>query len=148
MPRDRASIFAGSDWVASNRAAEISGTVAPGANGTFTFSFHGPTGDACVPGVYKEYFGVVQEGTAWFSDNGQGGPPDDQIEALIELDPADGSGSGSAVGSDGSSGDPGAGSGDGGPGNATGGCAAGGSGGAGALVLLAACALTLRRRRR
>jgi Synergist-CTERM protein sorting domain-containing protein len=91
QPRDRASIFAGSDWVSANRPAEIHGTVAPNTDGTFAFSFHGPTGAACVPGVYKEYFGVVQEGSAWFSDNGQGGPPDDQIEALIELvapDPA------------------------------------------------------------
>ena len=64
-----------------------SGTVAPGANGTFSFAFHGPTGAACVPGTYHEYFGVVQEGVAWFSDNGQGGPPDNQIEALIELVP-------------------------------------------------------------
>src|SRR5205807_3938505 len=89
MPRDRASIFAGSDWVAPNRAAAISGTVAPNADGTFAFSFHGPTGAACVPGTYHEFFGVVQEGVAWFSDNGQGGPPDNQIEALVELVPGD-----------------------------------------------------------
>ena len=88
-PRDRASIFAGSDWVQSDRAAEIKNTVAPGANGTFAFSFHGPTGADCKPGTYKEYFGVVQEGVAWFSDNGQGGPPDNQIEALIDLEPGD-----------------------------------------------------------
>src|SRR5205807_1180190 len=48
-PRDRASMFAGSDWPAANRAAEISGSVAPGSNGTFKFSFHGPVGAACVP---------------------------------------------------------------------------------------------------
>ncbi len=86
MPRDRASIFSGSDWLAPDRAA-TSGAVAPNADGTFTFSFHGPTGAACVPGTYHEFFGVVQEGAAWFSDSGQGGPPDNQLEALIDLVP-------------------------------------------------------------
>jgi hypothetical protein len=85
MQRDRKSIFAGANWLAPNRAAAINGTVAPGANGTFSFAFDGPTGAACVPGSYHEFFGVVQEGVAWFSDNGQGGPPDNQIEALIDL---------------------------------------------------------------
>ena len=105
--RDRASIFAGADWVSSSRAAEIKNTVAPGANGTFAFTFYGPTGADCKPGTYKEYFGVVQEGTAWFSDNGQGGPPDNQIEALIDLEPGDpagdmggGGGGGGATGGD------------------------------------------------
>src|SRR5205807_5214185 len=104
MPRDRASIFAGSDWVAPNRAAAISGTVAPNADGTFSFSFHGPTGAACVPGTYHEFFGLVQEGVAWFSDRGEGGPADDVLEAVIDLQPGDpGSGSGSgSQGSDGS----------------------------------------------
>jgi MYXO-CTERM domain-containing protein len=87
MPRDRASIFSGADWLASNRAAAISGTVAPGADGTFTFTFYGPTGAACKPGMYHEYFGVVQESVAWFSDTGEGGPPDNQLEALIDLQP-------------------------------------------------------------
>ena len=94
-PRDRASIFSGSDWSAPNRPAAISGTVAPGANGTFSFTFNGPTGAACVPGTYEEYFGIVQDGASWFSDAGNSGPADDQIEALIELVPATGSNAGS-----------------------------------------------------
>jgi len=141
MPRDRASIFAAS-WPAPNRAAAIAGTVAPNGDGTFAFSFTGPTGAACVPGTYKEYFGVVQEGVAWFSDNGQGGPPDDQIEAVIQLVAGDGSGSGSGSGSgDGS----GSGSGSGGDvmQKHLGGCSAGG-GGPAALI---AIALVLVRRR-
>lgn len=85
MPRDRVSIFAGRDWSTAHRAAAISGTVAPNANGTFAFSFHGPTGAACVPGTYREFFGLVQEGVTWFSESGQGGPPDNQLEALINL---------------------------------------------------------------
>ena len=162
MPRDRTSVFAGSDWVAPNRAAQIQGTVAPGANGTFAFAFDGPTGADCVPGVYDEHFGVVQEGTAWFSDNGQGGPPDDQIEALIQLVPGDGTGS-DGGGSDGSGGGGTAGgggsngsdmSGDGGSASAPGdmkmgGCSAagGGAGGALGLVFVVGAALGTRRRR-
>jgi len=130
MPRDRTSMFAGSDWPANNRAAAVTGSVAAGADGVFSFSFHGPTGAACVPGKYHEHFGLVQENVAWFSDNGEGGPSDDQIEAYIELVPGDGSSGG--------------GGGDGGSGDATGGCSTGGGGaGIGALIAL----LALRRRR-
>ncbi len=89
MPRDRTSMFAGSDWIAANRAAAISGTVAPNANGTFAFTWQGPTGAACMPGTYHEHFGLVEEGVSWFSDAGAGGPADDQIEALIQLVPGD-----------------------------------------------------------
>ena len=127
MQRDRASIFAGSDWLASNRAAAIKGTVAPGADGTFAFAFDGPTGSACVPGEYHEFFGVVQEGVAWFSDNGQGGPPDNQIEALIDLVPGDpatgdmGGGGGSGGSGGGDDGGVSGGGGAGGGGDGTGG---------------------------
>ncbi|MEO8552737.1 MAG: MYXO-CTERM sorting domain-containing protein [Kofleriaceae bacterium] len=142
-PRDRESIFAGADWDAPNRAA-ASGTVAPGANGTFTFAFDGPTGAACVPGTYHEHFGLVQDGTAWFSDNGGGGPPDDQIEALIELVPGDG-----MTGSDGGSNTSGGGE-DGGTGGGTGnqsvGCNAGGASGLGSLLLVGLAVVRRRRR--
>ncbi|MGZ3428151.1 MAG: hypothetical protein ACXVCV_15960, partial [Polyangia bacterium] len=40
-----------------------------------------------MPGQYHEFFGVVQEGVAWFSDAGQGGPADNDIEAWINLVP-------------------------------------------------------------
>jgi hypothetical protein len=73
MPRDRASMFAGADWPATNRAAAIQGTVAVGRDGTFAFSCHVPNGAACVLGTNHEHFGLMQEGVAWFSDNGQGG---------------------------------------------------------------------------
>jgi uncharacterized protein (TIGR03382 family) len=84
MPRDRESMFADDQWLSPDRPAAIDGTVAPGDDGTFSFSFQGPTGDACVPGTYHEHFGIVQENVGWFSD-----PPEDQIEALIQLVPAD-----------------------------------------------------------
>jgi hypothetical protein len=123
MPRDRKSMFAGSEWAAPDRPAAITGTVAPGANGTFTFTLHAPTGAACVAGTYHEHFGVVQENVAWFSDDSQGGPADDQIEAVIDLQPGDGN----PVGSDSS-------------GDASGGCSTGGTPG---MLLWLASALGL-----
>jgi hypothetical protein len=81
QPRDRTSVFADASWVAPNRPAAVSGTVPPG--GTYTFAF-----DLAAPkttGQFDEYFGVVQDGVAWFSDPGQGGPPDNQLEANITV---------------------------------------------------------------
>lgn len=81
QPRDRVSLFADSTWVSDNRAAQVTGTVAPGDTFEFKFDFHAPP----TPGSYQEYFGVVEDGVAWFSDPGQGGPPDDDIEANITV---------------------------------------------------------------
>ena len=78
-PRDRASAFADSSWMATNRPVGVSGTVAPGASYKFTFDLHAPA----KPGTYLEYFNLVEEGVAWFSDPGQGGPVDDDLEANI-----------------------------------------------------------------
>ncbi len=81
QPRDRASKFADSTWLSDNRAAGVTGTVAPGQTFEFKFDFHAPP----TPGTYTEYFGLVQDGVAWFSDPGQGGPPDNDIEANITV---------------------------------------------------------------
>ncbi|MFO0758111.1 MAG: GH25 family lysozyme [Byssovorax sp.] len=81
QPRDRASDFHASDWLAPNRLAAVDGTVAPGDSYTFKFTFKAPN----KPGTYYEYFGMVQEGVHWFSDPGQAGPPDDQLEAQIQV---------------------------------------------------------------
>ena len=81
QPRDRASVFVGADWLSPSRLSAVKGTIAPGANFKFTFTFHAPE----KPGTYKEYFGVVQEGVAWFSAPGQGGPADDVYEAQIKV---------------------------------------------------------------
>jgi hypothetical protein len=79
QPRDRSSAFTDGSWIAANRLDGVSGSVAPGGSYTFKFDFHAPS----KPGTYLEYFGVVQESVAWFSDPGQGGPPDDDLEAQI-----------------------------------------------------------------
>jgi MYXO-CTERM domain-containing protein len=86
QPRDRASAFADATWIAPNRPAGVNGTVAPG--GTYKFEFDLAAPDQ--PGVYDEFFGVVEEGVAWFSDSGQGGPADDQIEVKIQVVASDG----------------------------------------------------------
>jgi hypothetical protein len=86
QPRDRASAFADPTWVADNRPARVSGTVAPGGTYKFTFDLKAPD----KPGTYDEFFGVVEEGVAWFSDPGQGGPPDNDLEVKIQVVAAEG----------------------------------------------------------
>jgi hypothetical protein len=81
QPRDSASKFADSTWLSDNRAAGVTGTVMPGGTFEFKFDFHAPP----TPGTYTQYFNLVQDGVAWFSDPGQGGPPDDDIEANITV---------------------------------------------------------------
>ncbi|MGO9707843.1 MAG: glycoside hydrolase family 25 protein [Polyangiaceae bacterium] len=81
QPRDRTSVFADSSWVSPNRPAQVTGTVPPGGTFKFTFNLHAPA----TTGTYDEYFGVVQDGVAWFSDPGQGGPPDNDLEAQIKV---------------------------------------------------------------
>lgn len=87
QPRDRNDPFAGPDWIAANRLASVPAgmTIAPGDTYRFMWTWKVP-GDT-TPGMYDERLGMVEEGTAWFSDPGQGGPSDDTIEAIIEVLP-------------------------------------------------------------
>jgi len=78
-PRDRMSVFADSSWISPNRLAAVTGTVAPGGTFKFQFNLHAPS----TPGTYYEYFNLVEEGVAWFSDPGQGGPPDNDLEVQV-----------------------------------------------------------------
>jgi lysozyme len=81
QPRDRSSAFADSSWLAPNRLAAVSGTVPPGSTYKFQFNLHAPVKE----GTYDEYFGVVEEGVAWFSDPGQGGPVDNDLEVQVKV---------------------------------------------------------------
>jgi len=81
QPRDMKSPFADGTWLADNRPAGVTGTVAPGGTYKFQFDLHAPD----EPGTYYQYFGVVQDGVAWFSDPGQGGPPDDDLEVQVQV---------------------------------------------------------------
>lgn len=80
-PRDRESPFAGPEWPGANRYVAVQGKVMPGETYTFEWEMHAPAKG----GVYDEHFGLVQEGVAWFSDPGQGGPPDGQLEGIFEV---------------------------------------------------------------
>ncbi|MEO8877774.1 MAG: CHAP domain-containing protein [Polyangiaceae bacterium] len=81
MPRERDSLFADATWPAPNRPAAVIGTVAPGATYKFNFDLHAPD----KVGTYYEHLGVLQEGVAWFSDSGQGGPADDALEVQVNV---------------------------------------------------------------
>jgi lysozyme len=81
QPRDRKSVFADSTWLGPNRPAGVTGTVPPGSSYKFKFDLAAPA----TAGTYHEYFGVVQEGVAWFSDPGQGGPPDNDLEVQVKV---------------------------------------------------------------
>jgi lysozyme len=126
QPRDRTSPFVAADWLAPNRLAHVTGTVAPGANYTFKFNFQAPN----TPGAHDEFYGIVQEGVAWFSDSGQAGPPDNDIEAKIQVNAMTEVDGGSGAGG-GDSGSGGAGGGSGAGGAGAGGAGAGGANGAG-----------------
>jgi MYXO-CTERM domain-containing protein len=81
QPRDRVSVFADSTWISSSRPAGVTGTVAPGATYKFEFDLSAPS----TAGNYDEFFGVLEEGDVWFSDSGQGGPPDNDLEVKITV---------------------------------------------------------------
>jgi lysozyme len=81
QPRDRTSVFADSTWLGPNRPAAVKGTVPPGGTYKFQFDLQAPQ----KPGTYNEYFGVVEESVAWFSDPGQGGPPDNDLEVQVKV---------------------------------------------------------------
>ncbi len=77
-PRDRPSPIAGPDWVSPSRAATVDRVVAPGASGRFAFTVRAPS----AAGSYPQFFNLVEEGVAWFSDDG--GVPDDQLQVRVE----------------------------------------------------------------
>jgi hypothetical protein len=81
QPRDRKSAFADGTWIADNRPSGVTGTVPPGGTYKFKFDLAAPS----TAGDYDEFFGVLQEGVAWFSDSGQGGPPDNDLEVKIKV---------------------------------------------------------------
>ena len=80
-PRDRNSAFVAADWISPTRLARVKGTVQPGQTFRFEFTLRAPS----AIGVYAEYFNLFQDGVGWFSDAGQGGPPDDQLQNLVTV---------------------------------------------------------------
>jgi hypothetical protein len=106
-PRDGESALAGPDWISPTRAATVDREVAPGDTGRFAFTVRAPA----VPGDYPQYFNVVEEGVAWFGDDG--GPPDRWIQVRVTVVAAPerdaGTGAGDAGGRDSGSAEPDAG---------------------------------------
>ncbi len=157
VARDRSSVFVAPDWVGPNRPASVPAgmTVPPGGTYRFQWTWSAPA--SLAPGRYDEHFGMLEDGVAWFSDPGQGGPPDDQLEAIIEVLPSVAMPDAGAV--DGGSRDAGirdvTGDRDGGDGGGTGprvgGCGcrvpAGAPRSSSHLALLVAAAFMIRRRR-
>lgn len=78
-PRDVSSPLAGPDWLGPNRPATVDRVVAPGETGRFEFTVRAPS----APGDYPQFFNLVQEGVAWFSQ--QGGPPDNQLQVRVTV---------------------------------------------------------------
>jgi lysozyme len=101
QPRDRPSPFAAGNWPAVNRLAEVTKPVAPGDTYEFDFDFQAPM----QPGSYDEFYGLVEEGDVWFSDPGQGGPPDNDIEAKIVVVADGGAGDAAVAPKDGAASD-------------------------------------------
>ncbi len=79
QPRDGASALAGPDWKSPSRAATVDKETPPGQTARFAFSVKAPA----ATGDHAQFFGLVREGVAWFSDGGQGGPPDDQLQVKV-----------------------------------------------------------------
>ena len=70
QPRDRSSPFADGSWLAPNRAAHVTGTVAPGGTFKFSFKFHAPA----KAGTYNEYFDPGAGGRGLVLRSGAGRP--------------------------------------------------------------------------
>lgn len=124
-PRGGESPLAGGSWIGPSRAATLEEPVPPGALGRFALVVHAPER----AGAYAQFFNLEHEGLGWFSDPGQGGPPDDALEVRVRVvaeAPAEDAGIGDAGLQDASLGDAGLGDaslGDAGrPTTVTGGC--------------------------
>ncbi|MCC6747571.1 MAG: C39 family peptidase [Deltaproteobacteria bacterium] len=88
-PRDRQSVFYSPSWPSQGRVAPT-GVVAPGGTATITFTVTAP--NSCGTRTYAEHFNLVQDGVAWFSDPGQGGPADGALELALQVTPVDADG--------------------------------------------------------
>lgn len=67
QPNERVSTFCTTGWSGCGRAATLNeSSVAPGQNGTFTFTTQAPS----TTGVYNEHFTLIAEGISWMNDTG------------------------------------------------------------------------------
>jgi hypothetical protein len=81
VPRDRMSALAHPTWTTATRPATIDRPVPTGATGRFNLTLRAPS----AAGEYSEFFGLIHGGVGWFSDPGQGGPPDNQLQVRVRV---------------------------------------------------------------
>ena len=78
-PRDGPSSLAHPSWINDHRAATVDHEVAPGDTGRFELTVRAPA----TLGDYPQYFNLVEEGVAWFSDSGL--PRDDLLQVRVTV---------------------------------------------------------------
>jgi hypothetical protein len=122
-PRDTPSPFVAGSWLSAHRVSTVDKEIPPGGSFAFPLDLRG---NALGPAT-SQFFGVVAEMQAWFSD--QGGPPDNLLEVRVEVVAAEAAGeTGGAAGASATGGGAGAAGSAGAAGAA--GAATGGKGGA------------------
>ena len=82
-PRDQPGPFGPEGWLNETRISACPQATPPGEVCRFSVRLTAHT-----PGETTQYFGLVEDGQAWFSDPGQGGPRDDQLAVKINVSPA------------------------------------------------------------
>jgi hypothetical protein len=81
LPRDRANLFAASDWLSPTRIAAPPKAVPEGATVDLPFSWKMPA----EPGTYRVPLTMVEEGVEWFGDSW--GPPDGSQVVTLQVLP-------------------------------------------------------------
>lgn len=82
-PRDQPGPFGPEGWLNAGRISACPQATPPGEVCRFEVHL-----TAHAPGETTQFFGLVEEGRAWFSDPGQGGPRDDLLAVKIHVSPA------------------------------------------------------------
>jgi hypothetical protein len=77
-PRDAPSVLGAPSWLSPTRVSAVTAATPPGEVGRFALPLYGN-----VLGESVQTFGLVQEGVAWFAD--QGGPPDDALSVRARV---------------------------------------------------------------
>ena len=79
-PRDQASPLADASWLSPSRVGGVAASTVTNAVGRFPVRLRGNT-----VGSFTQTFGLVQEGVAWFADDG--GPADTLLTVRVEVVP-------------------------------------------------------------
>jgi len=77
-PRDQPSVLGAPSWLSPTRVSSVTAATPPGEVGRFALPLYGN-----VLGESTQTFALVQEGAAWFAD--QGGPADDALSVRARV---------------------------------------------------------------